>query len=401
MQTGQKCPIIPGPGWSLQRGILAAAVAVMTITGAAAAQPQLIITEGLNPINSGDTFDFGDVELGSVGEAFTVRNVGNQTLTITSTQVIGIDGVSSASANLTATSIAAGGFAIMTFEMELDEPGEGSATVRINSNDPVTPQFLVTFTANGVVADLLITQGINAINPGDTLALDPVAVGDSTGVALTVRNIGTGTLVFDNFQKVTVTNTNGSAADDFEAVLAANEIAPGGFAVMTLAFTPVQAGEREVEVTVRSNDPDPAEYTFTVTAEAFEDCNLNTAPDADDIAAGTSEDCNFNGVPDECETDTDGDGVIDDCDLCPGLDDLLDSDGDLVADCLDNCPDTANADQTDTNGDGVGDVCELQDEPPIDDKPPVFTNCGAGFAGLMPAMIAGFCGLRGRPRRRS
>ncbi|HEV7730681.1 MAG TPA: hypothetical protein VGR62_00900 [Candidatus Binatia bacterium] len=36
-----------------------------------------------------------------------------------------------------------------------------------------------------------------------------------------------------------------------------------------------------------------------------------------------------------------------------------DSDADGVPDHLDNCPDTAPADQTDTDGDGVGDVCDV------------------------------------------
>jgi hypothetical protein len=35
----------------------------------------------------------------------------------------------------------------------------------------------------------------------------------------------------------------------------------------------------------------------------------------------------------------------------------VDSDGDGVADTIDDCPGVANADQTDSNGDGVGDAC--------------------------------------------
>ncbi len=35
------------------------------------------------------------------------------------------------------------------------------------------------------------------------------------------------------------------------------------------------------------------------------------------IAGGSTADCNLNSVPDECEPDTDADGVIDACDLCP------------------------------------------------------------------------------------
>ncbi|MCH7814300.1 MAG: hypothetical protein IID40_09800, partial [Planctomycetes bacterium] len=51
-----------------------------------------------------------------------------------------------------------------------------------------------------------------------------------------------------------------------------------------------------------------------------EDCNSNGIPDDQDITDGTSQDCNTNAVPDECETDTDGDGQIDDCDACPDSD---------------------------------------------------------------------------------
>ena len=37
-------------------------------------------------------------------------------------------------------------------------------------------------------------------------------------------------------------------------------------------------------------------------------------------------------------TDTDGDTIPDDCDLCPGFDDLVDTDLDTVADGCDVCP---------------------------------------------------------------
>ncbi|UCC31198.1 MAG: hypothetical protein JSU86_02760 [Phycisphaerales bacterium] len=85
-----------------------------------------------------------------------------------------------------------------------------------------------------------------------------------------------------------------------------------------------------------------------------EDCQSNDIPDKCDVAGGTSEDCDRNRVPDECDDDTDGDGVIDGCDLCPndpnkiiprvcgcGVPDV-DTDSDSVLDCRDGCPEDSN-----------------------------------------------------------
>lgn len=79
-------------------------------------------------------------------------------------------------------------------------------------------------------------------------------------------------------------------------------------------------------------------------------------------------------------TDSDGDGVPDGCDFCPGVydPDQLERDGDLIGDecdacpndlyndidgdgqCadLDNCPEQYNPDQSDSDGDSVGDGCD-------------------------------------------
>ena len=60
------------------------------------------------------------------------------------------------------------------------------------------------------------------------------------------------------------------------------------------------------------------------------------------------------GSPNPNQSDLDGDGAGDACDM--------DDDNDAVFDTADNCPLTANADQADQDGDGRGDVCDFDDD---------------------------------------
>jgi hypothetical protein len=74
---------------------------------------------------------------------------------------------------------------------------------------------------------------------------------------------------------------------------------------------------------------------------------------------------------DACNPDIDGDGipnVSDNCPLVPNPDQSIpagavcsgtDVDGDHVGDLFDNCPKTPNPNQSDIDGDGIGDVCDL------------------------------------------
>jgi len=111
---------------------------------------------------------------------------------------------------------------------------------------------------------------------------------------------------------------------------------------------------------------------------SIDDVTISTGLDNCPLAANPDQkDTDGDGVGDACDSDVDGDGVLNANDNCPlvananqidtdgdGIGDACDStpngdtDGDGVDNLSDNCPSVANANQVDTDGDGIGDACD-------------------------------------------
>ena len=99
--------------------------------------------------------------------------------------------------------------------------------------------------------------------------------------------------------------------------------------------------------TATANDPDMDSW-----GNASDNCPSNYNP--------CQQDLDSDGSGDACDTDIDGDIVVNSADNCPLVvnADQVDSDGDLIGDACDNCLMLANASQPDFDSDGAGDLCD-------------------------------------------
>src|SRR5439155_1233083 len=93
-------------------------------------------------------------------------------------------------------------------------------------------------------------------------------------------------------------------------------------------------------------------------------------------------------VPNASQADADRDGTGDACDPCPGdPDNDRDNDGICAGTGFrapktgdhDNCPNAQNADQADSDGDGIGNVCDLCPGDPLNDQDGDGGCAGTGF----------------------
>jgi hypothetical protein len=106
---------------------------------------------------------------------------------------------------------------------------------------------------------------------------------------------------------------------------------------------------------VCGDDPDGDGYANPGHPEY--DCAEDNCPDMFNVY---QDDMDDDGLGDACDPDIDGDGALNEEDVCPYIHDPLqeDNDQDSVGNACDNCPDIYNPYQYDRDGDGIGDLCD-------------------------------------------
>ena len=346
---------------------------------------------GGQQVFDGTSVQFGNVNVGqAASRSLSIGNGGDADLTIGQITLAG-PGAGDYGFTLLQSSIAPGGTGNLAVSFSPSAAGVRQAVMTIPNNDPDQPNFSFILSGLGVqpAAPVMEVRVNNTVVPhNNTADLGDVEIGGSATASVSIKNVGNATL------SVTNVNFAGVAAAEYSATLANATLSPGASATMSVTVAPLFEGNRDAEMRLFNNSGQSL-FIVRFTANGVQpqqpitDCNSNGIDDAQDLADGTSEDCNSNGVPDECEVDSDGDGVIDGCDVCAGENDNLDTDGDGTPDCLDEDPFDP----------GAGNNPPPPEDDDDDDKRNRFCGTGAGMP--MMAGLLGLCGTGlGRRRRK-
>ena len=113
----------------------------------------------------------------------------------------------------------------------------------------------------------------------------------------------------------------------------------------------------------RDGDPRPIGSGVDIGADEYDPSDPPPPEDSDGDGLLDPDD-NCPGVPNPLQENADADYWGDLCDNCVDTinDNQIDWDGDGLGDACDNCPEVVNPDQADNEGDGIGDICDEDDD---------------------------------------
>lgn len=118
------------------------------------------------------------------------------------------------------------------------------------------------------IPKLQVADGLTLVSDGSTLLFGATQVGQSSGKALLVSNVGEGALLFTGSpERVTIA---GPGAADFSVGDVPVELAAGASAVLGITFQPTAVGQRTAVIGIQSNDPDFPNFSFIVSGTAVQ-----------------------------------------------------------------------------------------------------------------------------------
>jgi len=224
-----------------------------------------VTTESDATVTSTSNITFGvlPVRVGAP-QTFTVTNDGDSNLTNLTVATTGSEAGDFTVLPPSSNSVAPGDSVTFGVTFDPSVPGPRSASLVVNSNDPLTPSLVATVSGTGATSGqpvFTLQQGSSgqlatpaSVNFGDS------TVGAGLPLTFTVGDEGLGNLSILSF------NMTGPNASDF-AVHQPNSltIGAGDTTTFTVTFTPGQAGPRQATLHMTSTDPETPSFFINLT----------------------------------------------------------------------------------------------------------------------------------------
>lgn len=225
----------------------------VTVGGDVVETPRISITP--------EDISFGSVQAGlSAQQSVTITNTGNTGLGLTNIFVDGTDSDVFTVTNQCGSSLAPEASCAVDVTFAPSTEGTRNATLTIESTDPENESASVPLSGKGTLAP---TPEIS-VTP-ESVDLGRVLSGTSAAAQVTVDNNGNAALQIDS---ITLTGAN---AADFIQTNDCTTVAAGESCTIDLNYTAGAPGVSNATLVVRSNDPETAETSVSVTAESYEE----------------------------------------------------------------------------------------------------------------------------------
>ena len=225
----------------------------VTVGGDVVETPRISITP--------EDISFGSVQAGlSAQQSVTITNTGNTGLGLSNIFIDGTDADVFTVTNQCGSSLAPEASCAVDVTFAPSTEGTRNATLTIESTDPENESVSVPLSGKGTLAP---TPEIS-VTP-ESVDLGRVLSGTSATAQVTVDNNGNAALQIDS---ITLTGAN---AADFIQTNDCTTVAAGESCTVDLNYTAGAPGVSNATLVVRSNDPETAETSVSVTAESYEE----------------------------------------------------------------------------------------------------------------------------------
>ncbi len=239
---------------------------------------QIIVHDDTTP-EVADHTDFENTEIftGSVTRTFTIRNVGEKQLELSSDSIkVTVEGADAADFKVSVqpTTLIAIDSATTNFSIVFDPttPGTKTTTVNIRNNDRETDSiYKLDIKGTGITAPEIVISG-NSIEITDGETIPSFADSTDFGIALvstetitktfTITNPGSGTLDLDGTPIVVIGGTHSS--DFTVTVMPSTSLTAGATTTFKVQFDPSASGLRTANISIDNNDSDEDPYNFNI-----------------------------------------------------------------------------------------------------------------------------------------